>query len=450
MKFPGYRCRLSPNGMIDLPDELLTLVLLYGTNDGDNSLAMTASHVSRDWRRLALDVPEIWSKIHFRFPYTRRWPQQEKYLHRSRAHDLDIEIHGELRERLPNRNGVPDGLEPSQILEMISLIKSHSGRWQKLIVDFVVQDMEDGHWLATLILACAVPRLATCRLNISPDETRIPRRDFLGKQPCSLFAQSIPIDLDTLYLSHFPIHFPSLLSFRQLSVLIASLGTFHGDPLQAATQLKQILATMPMLKTLDILASPHIGDRVWTDYGDAPALSTVESVTLERLQVPDFRINNALYPSVRLPVLSVLESIVYPENFWPIIEHRPFPMLRSLFISGGEYWDDIEDAHHHIHHLPMLLEALPGLCALRIRIIPFPDDTYIRILSDLCPQLTELSLIGCSGISVESLQEVVTKRRSGSRTEPLASLQVRRCRILWSTNGLRPWFRERVSQVKLL
>ena len=112
---------MAPLGIRDMPTEILILIFDYGghlcLHERGLPFVVKASHISRQWRSVALGTPSVWSGIPV---HPLRPSLTEHYLKRSANSLIDVYFHFH---------------HEFKTMETLKLVSKHRHRWRSLYLD---------------------------------------------------------------------------------------------------------------------------------------------------------------------------------------------------------------------------------------------------------------------------------------------------------------------------
>jgi hypothetical protein len=294
-----------------VPNELLSMIFQAGYESSSFPFEIIVSQVTRLWRCVAINTPQLWTRIHV--GRNVRDSMAETYLSRSGALPLDLHIdmhsaHGSMEE----------------VIFACKIFHSGASRWRRLKVHLV--------WWQGLVrllesFACAgVPPLQS--LQIYFDDGVSDADDDTNAIAHSIFTGGAP-SLASLKLHGFGLHccLPPLTMVNTLEIH----EPFRGDKISLAC-LASMLDGLPLLTHLVINGDPIHG---WTPDTqiNLPSLRSFHLHTYdETTQIP------GLLNAIAAPLLHtlLLESVIcdeidaFAESWCPTLQTPKYPSLRSL------------------------------------------------------------------------------------------------------------------------
>ena len=188
-------------GLDRLPPEVLCIIfefVVMGEEGAQDVAAISLSHVNRAWRRLALILPHLWTKIELG-----DGPGKVlTFLDRSKNSLLDVSFHP-LLYRIKNTGASLDGLRQA-VVPAVTAVMDHSHRWRSL------------NWRA-------FDGDAPSHLDISLhpiEQLNVPMLEDLTLYNASKTLRSLPPSIRSLTTGMFdPQDFPLEVSFRHLTTL---------------------------------------------------------------------------------------------------------------------------------------------------------------------------------------------------------------------------------------
>lgn len=365
-----------------------------------DTFPIAASHVCRRWRMFILEMPCLWSYVHFR----RQEPSlsMEKYatwVQRSK----DAPLHIVISEKPLKEFTVKD---VEAIAEMIG---PHTQRWRSFQID--PASLKTIRIILDHLSECRLPQLEDLRIVEWSNGFRGPEEPEWGS------------------LGLLPFYTPQLRKLELVGVvadfnspLFHNLRTLHLEDeyleqLEAQTAknvVHQLLRQSPHLKQLH-LENPRPRLRIWPR--SPPPFPVIIEDPLTHSHLVDLTLDlqrtayDAIIPSTRFPALrsfhSPRKSTVRLDGWHlrSLATISPFPSLKQLDLSASP------DNPQEDLYLPEALSTLTALEELALG--QFDMIRVAKALPTLghsCPQLSDLELFSCMRVDLNEIRSLVDRR----------------------------------------
>ena len=351
----------TPHLICRLPYELLAHIFVLGA-ETDPMLPVTASHVCRTWRRLALRTPALWRRV----TLDSRLDMWNERIRRAKACSLEVQF-------VPwftyyQRRPRDDRRDMAAVQWYMHAVTPHIRRWRSL--EIVFSDYSPYLWNAALSACCSTGK--SVQAPLLEELTLLYRNNDDTKEFC-LFSNYAPrlrsVTLDGIKLTWTP----SL--FRNLTFLDY---THHGSTrgYSAVCEVLDMLRVSHRLVELRLLF-PH---RKPTHYHSLPDPLETPPVVLSMLSVLRLRVQGRDIPFELAQITTLLHTPALKQlhlmdtNEWNVafpsarvfFRSYAFPKsLRALFIEYG--WCDG-------HVLSSILRAPPPIKYLVLRRSKMPPQ----------------------------------------------------------------------------
>lgn len=447
--------RLRPGTMQSpahrLPNELLSYIFLLVAHDSTEAplFPSTLSHVSSQWREVALATGGLWTRIVMSFPITAQQISSCKaYLSRSGVYPLDILL--DLRDPAWDWEEESHKFRWQDMEPLIRIFLDHVGRWKKieLLTDtwapiftflWYTRQVDSAPMLQTISLSRCNAYFASRGQTFQPTALR---------QPIQLFAGVLE-SLRTVSLVGVHVNWAQS-SLRNLSSL--ELKYHASDVMPTLDQFRGILASCPGLLRLSIIGwGPILADQARdknrgisirvpllqqfslgfldTEYA-IHFLSLLEFPSLVGLCLED--VSKSINPLEQLDSTPVLEWFARTNGSSPSspssLNQFPLEHIRSIEFHGILSNENV---------FARFLQQLPTL--KRLGCYDISDDALRALLPQnaqpphrsgqaicLCPSLTELYF---QDVSPEAVINLVSSRAYVGSATPFQKITLECVRI---------------------
>ena len=417
-------------GLARLPTEIVVYIFTLASG-GDSQKSVCLSHVCQRWRTVALSTPRMWTYINHR-----NAQYFDFVLPRSTVCSLNIvaQVKDIFVDSDVNLWDKHSDIEDELMEELARAITPHSSRWKML--DLVAYDGDLIRRMLNLFKGLSVPRLEQL---------------VLSAQAVCNYDELNDTDYDGWDEPYLP--FP----FTDAGVL-QELRLFHVvvDPRTVAHQITTLkIESSAVAWDAVLILAPTLREAVWyftNDFEEA-TFRHRPVLTMEKLKLLKISIDNRcwgqfsqLLDKMVAPELSYLSvRIEPPENLdFPVDPAIPqpspthFPSLTHLTLKIVDKSEKGNSGSVIQTIFPHMLLRIPTVTQLRIkdcRFVAFLFRMFTSTMQSqsgsvyLLPSVENLSLIRCSGICGQNLEQYIRVWQSREDCTSLKRLELIKCPI---------------------
>lgn len=472
-------------GRLSTTPELLSIIFVfclpkYNMMPESQRAPVLLTRICRYWRKLALNTPELWSRLRLRVPFRTESDENpwklhryseilNVYLARSGAFPLSLDLH--IVYDATEVDAIYEEVAQSHATMLVSSILPHVHRWRHLSVTAPFESMVP---LLTVLGHSAAPRLESLLLDYSnwslysdiqenhEDDRRIKQAlvvPLVLTHCVRLGALSIFGDCDQWIIIRWldPNSTPSLSNIVFWNVnLDIVFSTKHPNSGHSArrslylpsslvgNQLQDLLLSSPLLEELAIFEdSSHAGSLGTAEDGRSLYLPNLHTLRLGDVHAVSRALDNAVLPS-----LAHLEYIATGGlshtvlcKLGVVIQRSRSPLTRFVFYDCGGI---IEENHllEILSHMPYLTEfrcSKAGLTDRTLEALTDPQQlasvqhSYSlgsdfsalalsaldapKIKATLCPDLTHITFSIGSAFTAQRVIDLILSRRPLGQTD---------------------------------
>ncbi|KAG5652769.1 hypothetical protein H0H81_003707 [Sphagnurus paluster] len=361
-----------------LPDELLSDIfqrchaIMMGSRG--RPFEVLVSHVSSDWRNLALNTPLLWNMINLEVHERTRGRIAQRlsaYLTRSSECLLDLSL----------RFSIADGLK-----DFLELLAPHAGRWYRVSICCTHRSTlpDDIYGPLHSIAAPALIHLSL-RIDHPGDDTDVPRRVYPGAgQPI------ITIGAPSLCFVRV-----AGKVFGNLTPPLSAIQTFHVDAwpknLMSLSQFRAMLDALPCLVNLSLSGLSVQLPRDPLELSEPIPLLRLRSLRIRDVSTPCHRLFHLLslpiLESITLSSLDTFDSGVIPTVVTLSLEScmlqnrqlenmfRAFPNVSTLYLD-----ETTPEIYPLLHENPKGEWVWPALKSIFVKRLPSADVAFFCLM----------------------------------------------------------------------
>ncbi|KAF8442927.1 hypothetical protein L210DRAFT_3534464 [Boletus edulis BED1] len=371
----------SQSPIYRLPEELLSSIFVIGvcqSGDQDSLLVSSLMLVSRYWRDVVVNTPELWATICIS-PHDSLQKARRK-LARSKSVPLDITVN--FSPRTDNATSVMES-----IIRAMDLVRP--ALWRARSFRLSVPNKPQAH---AALIRCKedAPLLETLSICIFHSM----QEDHCSSPCLPLFNGHIPRLRSCSFTSF---------NFSWDKRMVSGLRMLRGCPQLEELALRNMSDTDP-----DATAHPEL-DFMFNKVVKLPRLVKASFYYAGNMRV------RMLLSQISFPALESLE-FCYLDNLTRILEYLRQQSLTSLPLRHLR----IESSFFNESKFVTLLKRLMSLTTLELIDIEDVSGFLLKSLSTpptshpwICPKLERLSLDGCTSLEWDSLRSFVESRLSG-------------------------------------